>query len=451
LVDATTGHHLWAERYDQPLQDIFTLQDEIVQRIVTTLGLQLRLQEQGVLVRKTTENLEAYDYYLRGRDYRNRYTKEANAQARQVLERAIALDPAYAEAYAELGWTHYVEWSFQWSQDSQVLERALALGQKVIALDDSLARAHGLLGFVYARKQQYDQAIVEGERAIALDPNNADGYALQAGVLLFAGRPTEALRAIEQALRLNPHYPAWYLQQLGNAYQQAGRYAEALAAHKQLLVRNPNFLWAYPNLAFSYLAQWGFQLSPDPQTLGRAVEAAHRAVALNDSLSRAHMTLGYVYLGQKQYEPAIAEMERAIAIDPNLADGYAFLAEALSRVGRPEEAIAMAEQALRRKPLFADSHLSSVGAAYSLAGQPEAAIAPLKQFLTRYPNILGPHLNLAAAYSELGRTEEAQAEVAEVLRINPQFSLEVYKERAPIKDPALLERHIAALRKAGLK
>src|SRR5262249_61156560 len=123
------------------------------------------------------------------------------------------------------------------------------------ALDDSLARAHGLLGFVYARKQQYAQAIVEGERAIALDPNNADGYALQAGVLLFASRSEDAVRAIEQAMRLNPYYPAWYLQQLGNAYQQTGRYEEALAAYKQLLVRNPNFLCAYPNLAFSYLAQ----------------------------------------------------------------------------------------------------------------------------------------------------------------------------------------------------
>ena len=185
-----------------------------------------------------------YDYYLQGREYRNRYTKETNAQARQMLERAIALDPAYADAYAELGWIYYLEWSFQWSQDPQALERALALGQQALALDDSLARAHGLLGFVYARKNQYDQAIVEGERAIALDLNNADGYALQAGVLLFASRSEDALRMIEQGMRLNPHYPAWYLQQLGNAYQQTGRYEEALAAHKQLLVRNPNFLWA---------------------------------------------------------------------------------------------------------------------------------------------------------------------------------------------------------------
>jgi adenylate cyclase len=111
----------------------------------------------------------------------------------------------------------------------------------------------------------------------------------------------------------------------------------------------------------------------------------------------------------------------------------------------------MVEQALRRKPRVADYHLYSVGTAYYLAGRPEEAIAPLKQYLNRYPNILGAHLTLAAVYSELDREAEARAEVAEVLRLNPKFSLEVHKERVPIKDPAMLDRHVAALRKAGLK
>jgi len=95
--------------------------------------------------------------------------------------------------------------------------------------------------------------------------------------------------------------------------------------------------------------------------------------------------------------------------------------------------------------------LGSVGTAYATAGRPEEGIAPLQRYISRYPNILGAHLTLAAVYSELGQAAEARAEVAEVLRINPNFSLEVYKERMPIKDPAVLERRIAALRKAGLK
>src|SRR6185295_7282294 len=106
LIDATTGGHLWSERYDRPLKDVFALQDEIVQKIVTTLKLQITLTEQGHIVRKTTDNLEAYDFLLRGLESGNRSTKEANAQARQLYEKAIALDPQYAEAYARLSRTY---------------------------------------------------------------------------------------------------------------------------------------------------------------------------------------------------------------------------------------------------------------------------------------------------------------------------------------------------------
>jgi TolB-like protein/predicted Zn-dependent protease len=451
LIDATTGYHLWSERYDRPLQHILTLQDEIVQKIVTTLKLQLTLQEQGYIVRKHTDNLEAYDTFLRGWEYFWRTTKEGNAQARQMWEKAIELDPQYADAYVVLGVTYLVEWIWRWSADPQTLERALALAQKVVALDDSLPGAHSLLSQVYAQKQQYDQAIAEGGRTIALDPNNAGSYERQAAVLNFAGRPEEALRMVEQAMRLNPHYPPFYLGDLGWTYSLTGRYTEAVAALKETLSRSPNLMVYHVILADSYVQQWAYQQGSDAQTLEQALAAAQRGLALNDSYPFGHVRLGTVYLWQKQYEQALAEMERAIAFDPNFAGGYALLAETLSRVGRPEEAVGMAEQALRHKPDVADVHLNSVGAAYYLAGRPEEAIAPLKQFLTRYPNILSAHLYLAAVYSELGQEAQAQAEAAEVLRINPQFSLEVHKQRAPIKDPAMLERQLAALRKAGLK
>jgi adenylate cyclase len=144
-------------------------------------------------------------------------------------------------------------------------------------------------------------------------------------------------------------------------------------------------------------------------------------------------------------------MERGVALAPPEAWSYAALAEVLSRVGRTEDALEAAAQALRLKSQTADSHLGSVGAAYYLAGRPEEAIAPLEQYLSHYPNILGAHLTLAAVYSELGKAAEARTEAAEVLRINPQFSLETHKQRVPIKDPTVLEQHIAALRKAGLK
>ncbi len=166
LIDATTGYHLWTERYDRPLTNIFALQDEIVQKIVTTMKLQLTLQEQGYIVRKRTDNPEAYDFLLRGVEYVWRSTQEANARARQMFEKAIELDSQYAEAYAWLGRTYWREWVFRWSVDPQNLERAFKLEQKALALDDSLPVAHLLFSQVYAQKQQYDQARAEGERGV---------------------------------------------------------------------------------------------------------------------------------------------------------------------------------------------------------------------------------------------------------------------------------------------
>jgi tetratricopeptide (TPR) repeat protein len=325
------------------------------------------------------------------------------------------------------------------------------MAQQALALDNSLPGAHSFLSLVYGQKQQYDQAIAEGERAIALDPNNAWSFAMQAEALNLAGRPEEALRSVEQAMRLNPHYLAWYLIAAGWAYNSTGRYAEAITALKTSLLRNPNFLVAYLHLAISYLAQWASQLSSGTGTLEQALAAAQRVIALNDSFPAGHTVLGAVYLGQKQYELGIAEMERAIALDPNSANGYAVLAEVLGWMGRSEEALQTVEQALRRKPVTVDEHLASIGAAYYLAGKPEEAIAPLKQYLSRYPNILLAHLGLAAAYGKLGREAEARAEAAEVLRLNPNFSLEVARQRAVDKDPVRLEQSLAILRKAGLK
>jgi len=143
LVDVNTGGHLWAEKYDRDLKDIFALQDEVTQKIVTALAVRLTRDEQERLVRKGTDNVEAYDYTLRGGEYFFRFTKGANAQARQMFERAISLDPEYASAHSWLGWTYWIEWSFGWGQDPQSLERAFELAQMAIALDDSLREAGG--------------------------------------------------------------------------------------------------------------------------------------------------------------------------------------------------------------------------------------------------------------------------------------------------------------------
>jgi adenylate cyclase len=253
LIDASTGYHLWSERYDRPLKDIFALQDEIVQKIVTTLKLQLSLWEQGILVRKRTDNLEAYDAYLRGLESFFRLTKEANAQARQMFEKAIALDPQYAEAYASLGGTYLVAWFQQWSQDPhRDLERVFELAQQAVTLDDSLPVAHQVLSLVYLNKKQYEQAMAEAERVTALAPNSARGYSTLGGILNLTGQAEKAIGVLEQALRLDPHSPVTYQTTLGWAYLMTRRYDEAIATQKKVLSHNRNSMDAHLILTISY-------------------------------------------------------------------------------------------------------------------------------------------------------------------------------------------------------
>jgi tetratricopeptide (TPR) repeat protein len=181
-------------------------------------------------------------------------------------------------------------------------------------LDDSLSEAHQLLSQVYLWKNQPEQAQAEAERAIVLDPNYADNYNALAIILNNVGRPEEAIGWAEKAMRLDPRGPAVavYLHGIGFAYRLIGRVEEAIATLKQALIRDPNFQFAYTDLAVSYVLQWSWQLSQDSQTLEQAFAAAQKAIVLNDSLPWPHKVLGQVYLWQKQPEQALAEAERAI-------------------------------------------------------------------------------------------------------------------------------------------
>ena len=255
LIDAITGHHLWAERYDRDLKDIFALQDEITQKIVRTLRVEVEEAELKHIRRTPTENLNAYESTLRGSAELKHHRKSTNAQARQMFERAIELDPEYARPYVSLGWTYFYDWVNYWTQDlRQALERALELAQKAIELDDSYADAYMLLSVVYLYKdRQYEQAIAVAEKAIALDRSNASGYTVLAAILNAAGRPEEVIRLLEQAMRLNPRYPADYLFHSGRAHYYMGQYDRAIEVLKRAVTRRPNHTFTHLYLAASYV------------------------------------------------------------------------------------------------------------------------------------------------------------------------------------------------------
>jgi len=215
--------------------------------------MKLTDEDRERLTRDYTGNLDAYDSWMRGRKYSNRLTKEENAQARQMYEKAIALDPQYALAYASLGFTYYLEWVWQWTEDPQSLEQASTLAQKALALDGSLPMAHVLLGYVSLWKnRQHDLAIAEGERALTLDPNCAVCYQWLGTMQNYIGRPEEAIKLVEKALRLDPRNQVNSLMLLGWSYFLTGRYEEAIAILKRAITLNPNFLVAHLSLASVY-------------------------------------------------------------------------------------------------------------------------------------------------------------------------------------------------------
>jgi adenylate cyclase len=254
LVDASSGDHLWAEHYDRPLKDIFSLQDEIVRRIVTTLNLQLGLwEEHGMLERPRTDNIEAYDDALRGWAYFWTTTQHGDAKAMEMFQKAVDLDPKYANAYAGMGWTYLSDWAYQWNRDSQLLDRALELGRQAIALDDSETDAYALLSAVETFEEQYDRAIADSERAIALDPNYIWGYVRLAQALIRSGRPADGIGWAEKVMRLDPRNRDRYFLEVGLAYFAMGRYKESVSAYKQSLVRWGNNPGPYLGLAVDYV------------------------------------------------------------------------------------------------------------------------------------------------------------------------------------------------------
>ncbi len=254
LIDAKTGNHLWAERYDRELKDIFALQDEITMKILTALQVKLTEGEQARISVKGTDNLEAYLKVLQAREYSYRFTREGNVLARQMYEEAIALDPEYPRTYWLLSIIHQLDLALGVSKNrSQSMARIKELAQKALALDKSSANAHQALCFLYTMLRQYEKGIAEGERAVDLDPNSADSHSMLGMSFHFAGRYEQAIASLNKAIRLNPIPPTTYFLFLGNAYQLAGMYEESILAYKKVLNRNPDHLFAHLRLAATYI------------------------------------------------------------------------------------------------------------------------------------------------------------------------------------------------------
>jgi len=244
LIDALTGYHLFSERYDRELKDIFATQDEISMKILTATRVALTQGEEARMFGKGTKSLEAYLKLLQAREHHEVFTKESQALARQLAEEAIVLDPGYALAYsyAAMAIAHEVIVG-AYTNPREALERGMKLVQKAIALDDSLAHPHEILSkyYIYLNKD-YEKGIAEAERAVTLEPNSVDAYIQLGGNLRWAGRCAEAIPILKKAMRLSPIPPYLCLQNLAWCYYFTGQYEEAIALQRRILQKEPNQL-----------------------------------------------------------------------------------------------------------------------------------------------------------------------------------------------------------------
>ena len=245
LIDATTGRHLWAERYDRELKDIFALQDEITKKIITAMQVKLTEGEQVRAAAKGTNNLEAYLKYLQADDYIDRINIESNALGKQLAQEAIALDPEYAMAYRALGRAHMLDvWLGSSKSPKDSITKAIKLVKQAIVLDDTYAEAYGLLGYLFSMTRQHDKAVALGEKAVALNPNSAESHFRLGKTLTFSGRYEESIPEYKRAIRLNPIPPNMYFYSLGLSYGWTGQYEEAITWCKKATRLEPNSLYA---------------------------------------------------------------------------------------------------------------------------------------------------------------------------------------------------------------
>ena len=445
LVDATTGGHLWTNTYDRDLKDVFAVQSEVAQEIAVALGAEYGEMELERVKRIPTENLTAYESLVRGSELQGKLTKEANAQARELFEGAIKLDPVYAHAIAALGSSYWLDYVMAWNSDPRILDQAYELAQEASALDR--ASAHYLLARIHSAKREFGRALAEAQRALELYPNGALVHFLMGEILIGSGKPEMAVEVLEKAIRLNPKHGGAYLTALARSYRLTGRNEDAISVLEKGLSINPDWMAAYTGLASSYsiagrneeaiqILERAISVDPDwpvayhdlgliYRNTGRrekAIEAFRNAVSIDPSYVHAYGGLGDTYGMMSRHEEAIEAFGKAISIDPSYVRAYARLGDTYRLMDRHEEAIEAFRKAISIDPSYVRAY-ARLGDTYGMMDRHEEAIAEYEKALARDANYAHAYRRLGHAYRSLGQYEKAIAAYQEAISKNPDSVL----------------------------
>jgi TolB-like protein/Tfp pilus assembly protein PilF len=475
LVDATTGHHLWAERFDSTLGDIFALQDRFTRKIVAALAVKLTAGEQELVTQRGTQNVQAYDAYLQGWEYLERATREDLVEAVNYFKKAIELDSNYSRAHAALARAYgfSMERGFDhdlgWTDASSLRDKHLQMAMKNPTPYTYRAVAKSRL---YQRK--YEEAIAAAERALVLAPNDTDSLFSMARVLIYSGRPAEGLEYLQKAIRLNPHYPAYYLWWVGLAQFSLEHYEEAVTSYERLLERSPKSSVMILAASHAYLSRQ--QEAADVFTkylhmrgnTGPGVPAENflkyypfkdskDADRFVDGLLKAGLPRPWNPVYRGHYDEALTRAEQAVRLNPNDAEAQFTLGETLIYAGRPSKAVESIKKAMELDPKYPPYYLWYLGLAQFCLEQYQEALTTLEEYYTRKikPARAVPKWLLAATQAQLGHQQEAQETLSKLMKKRVYYrgySVEkVLRDNYyAFKNPENKDRLAEALHKAGL-
>jgi len=303
LIDATTGEHVWAERFDREIGDIFRTKDEIVLDIAGAMAGQLTDGDQARLTRRNTDNLKAWEELQRGYIFYERFNPEDNLRAREHFRRAIGLDPEYVNAWVALGYTYYWERrSTKGEASEEVLRKMDEISKKSMKMDPSYYGCYVLRSLSHINRSRFEESVADARKAVELEPGNATVYRHLAFIQVLMGEYDNAAMSMQRAMRLRPYYPLSYLIVLSRAYQMAGRHDKAIEASKMAAVRQPKNYAAHLQLAVIYA-----ELGREEEMRAEAAEMRR----LQPDISGKQIMKDYNFKDPKEYERLKALMIKA--------------------------------------------------------------------------------------------------------------------------------------------
>jgi adenylate cyclase len=300
LINAQTNQHLWAERYDKELKDIFALQDEITMKIITSLQVKLTEGEQARIWGKRIKRLDVHLKQLEARSLFAEGSKESLIRFGQVAQEVIDMAPESALGYRLLAL--HCWWNAQAKSPRKNLKKSFKLAQKALSIDESDSFSHAILGTIYVTMRQHEKAVARGERSVELDPNGAMLHCLLGRTLSYSGRPDEAILHLRQAIRLNPFPPYYYFYHLGRCYMLKGKYNEALEEFKKAFELAPDFLGSQVGMIVTYSL-----LGHEEQARG----TARKLLEIDPSFSLERMKKRLVYKNQGDTKRLLDALQKA--------------------------------------------------------------------------------------------------------------------------------------------